>query len=588
MKQFFNYVFASIIGFFISLALIFILFFVLLSALISSAVSEGEGVVKENTVLKISLNYPINERGSSSPFGEALDLYNMKAEKKLGLDDILARIDAAKENNSIKGIYLNMSSLGANFATAQEIRDALLDFKESGKFVIAYSEYYSQMAYYLASAADKVYLHPEGSLDFKGLSSQVMFFKDALDKLGIDAQIIRVGTYKSAIEPFILDKMSDANRLQVTSYLGSMNKIFMDNIAKSRNIGLDSLQQFADDYVGFEAGGALRSNLIDSLKYKDEILDELAQLLGTNDSQKINSLSLENYVPEGRPNTAKDRIAIIYADGEIVSGEGSQSTVGSATISRAIRKAREDNRVKAVVLRVNSPGGDAVASDVIWREVALCKLQKPIIASMGDMAASGGYYISCAADSIFAQPNTITGSIGVFGIVPNMSNFLNSKLGIHLDGVKTAKYADFGDVSRPLTSEERFILQQHVNRTYSVFTKRVADGRNLSQAAVDSIGQGRVWTGQQALENGLVDRVGSMQDAVAAAASKAGIDAYRLVSYPAAKSRLELFLSSSSDDVRSYFTKKELGEVYPYYKQMKDLLQLRGIQARIPYDIVVQ
>lgn len=587
MKQFFKYVFASIVGVFISIALILVFFFIIISALIGAASSEGTTAVKENSILTLKLDYPINERTTSNPL-EAFDMYNLKSNKRLGLNDILTRIKAAKEDDNIKGILLDFSSVGASFATAKEIRDALLDFKKSKKFILAYSEYYSQTAYYLASVADKIYLHPQGDLDFRGLSSQVVFFKDALDKLGIEAQIIKVGTYKSAVEPFILDKMSEPNRLQVNSYLSSINRTFLDNISQARKISADSLQFYADTYISSSTEGALRSRLIDGLKYKDELLAELTERLGATGSDKINSLKIENFVPESKVNRASDRIAVVYASGNIVSGEGDNSTIGSETISKAIRKVREDDKVKAVVLRVNSPGGSALASDVIWREVYLCKQKKPIIVSMGDVAASGGYYISCAADSIFAQPNTITGSIGVFGIIPNMQQFLNNKLGIHFDGVKTGKFADLGDLSRPLTAEEKSLLQQNVNHVYSTFTKRVADGRKMSQAQVDSIGQGRVWTGSQGVSNGLVDRLGSVDDAIAAAAKKAKISDYKLVSYPAIKSSLEEFFGSANNDLQSYLAKREFGEAYQYYQKAQEVLQVKGIQARLPYSISIQ
>ncbi|WP_028298896.1 signal peptide peptidase SppA [Olivibacter sitiensis] len=587
MKQFFKYVFASVVGVFISVVLIFVFFIIIVSAMISSASSDGPTVVENNSVLTMKLDYAIDERSSSTPFG-ALDLYNMKTKKQLGLNDISARIKAAKENENIKGILLDLSSVGANFATAKEIRDALLDFKSSKKFIVAYSEYYSQTAYYLASAADKVYLNPVGELDFRGLASQVMFYKQALDKLGIEAQVIKVGTYKSAVEPFILDGMSEANKLQVNSYLQSINNVFLDNISKSRNIAVDSLKHIADSYLARNAEGALSTKMIDGLKYKDELLAELAKRLDVNDSKSIKSLTIEDYIPESKLSRAKDRIAVIYANGSIVSGEGDHTIIGSESISKAIRKVREDKQVKAVVLRVNSPGGSALASDVIWREVELCKQQKPIIVSMGDVAASGGYYISCAADSIFAQPNTITGSIGVFGIIPNMKSLLNNKLGVHIDVVKTGKYADLGDLSRPLTAEETSLLQQEVNRTYSTFTKRVADGRKLSQAQVDSIGQGRVWTGSQAMAIGLVDKLGGLDDAIKAAASKAKLEEYKLVTYPAIKSGLEQFIASSSDDIQSYMARREFGAAYPYVLQAKEALQLNGIQARLPYSISIQ
>lgn len=587
MKQFFKYVLATVVGVIISSVLVILIFFGIMAAFIGSISSEKEYQVKDNSLLKISLAYPIPERTSKNPF-ENFDFSNL-SEEKPGLNDILERIKLAKEDSKIKGIYLDLSSVAASFATLEEIRDALIDFKTSEKFVIAYSEFYSQSAYYLASTADEIYLNPEGSLDFKGFASQSMFFKGTLEKLGVEAQIIKVGTYKSAVEPFILDKMSDANREQVSSFLGSIYDHFLEEISVSRNISVDSLRAIANDLKVQKAEDAVTVKLIDGLKYKDEIISELKTRLEIKDNKDINMVSLSKYNnPNAKKNvSAKDRVAVVYAVGDIVSGEGTESQIGSEKISRAIRKAREDDKVKAVVLRVNSPGGSALASDVIWREVKLTKEVKPIIVSMGDLAASGGYYIACAADSIFAQPNTITGSIGVFGIIPNLQNFFNNKLGVTFDEVKTAKYADIGTVSRPLTTDERSIIQQEVNRIYFTFTQKVADGRKKDRNYIDSIGQGRVWTGAQAVKLGLVDRLGSINDAIVAAAKKAGIEDYKLVTYPALSDPFKSFLGNTTDDISSWFMKKEMAEAYPVYKQAKEVIEQTGIQARIPYTITI-
>lgn len=586
MKQFFKFVFASMLGMFLSFFLIFILLIGIITAVVSG--SDNKVEVSENTVLHINLNYPISERTSSNPF-EDLNLGPLQSQKVLGLDDILKSIRHAKDDDKIKGIYLDVSYVMTGMATLQEIRDELLNFKKSGKFIIAYSEIYSQGAYYVASAASRVYLNPQGILELKGFSSEVTFFKGALDKLGIEPQIIKVGTYKSAVEPFILEKMSDANKAQMTSLLGSLFNTFTSNIAASRKIHQDSVIAIANQLKSRSPEDALKYKLVDALKYKDEVLDELKKKTGVKNKENIKTVNLSDYASSiSKSNSSTDRIAVVYANGDIMGGEGDENTIGSEGVSRALRKARLDEKVKAVVLRVNSPGGSALASDVIWREVVLTKKTKPIIVTMGDYAASGGYYIACAADSIFAEPNTVTGSIGVFAIIPNMKGFFNDKLGITFDGVKTSEFADLGDVSRPLTEAEKMILQREVNRTYNDFTKRVANGRKISQSYVDSIGQGRVWTGEQAVKLGLVDRIGHIEDAIKSAAKKAKIKEYKIVRYPEKKEGIMSFLDKSGDNIKSYFLKEELGESYQYYQQLKETTNLRGIQARIPFNVNIE
>jgi protease IV len=588
MKQFFKFVFASMLGIFLSTIIFFFIAIAIVGALISTASSEKNIEISDNSILRINLDYAIKERTEKNPFNN-VNIPSFSSEKTIGLDEILRRIEAAKKDDRIKGIILDINGIGASFATLQEIRNALLNFKQSKKFIVAYSEGYSQKGYYLASTANKVYLNPEGSVDFRGLASQLSFFKGTLEKLGIEAQVIKVGTYKSAVEPFILDKMSPANEEQVNSYLNSIYDYYLNNLSKSRNLPIDTLRSIANSYQGRDANLALQSKLVDGLKYKDELIDELKSRLKIDKKKKIKAINLEDYsIPTGETNTAQERIAVVYAVGDIVSGEGSDEQIGSDRIARAIRTVREDDKIKAVVFRVNSPGGSALASDVIWREVELTKKIKPIIVSMGDVAASGGYYIACAADSIFAQPNTITGSIGVFGIIPNLQNFFNNKLGITFDEVKTGKYADLMSVNRPLTVDERDLIQQGVNKTYNTFTKKVADGRKISQAKVDSIGQGRVWTGAQALQIGLVDRLGGLEDAIKSAAKKAKIREYKLIAYPSLKDPFESILSSSTDKMKTWVIKQDLGEGYTLYRQAKSVLEQSGIQARLPYVINIQ
>ena len=585
MKQFFKFVFASMVGIILSSILLFVIFIASIGALVSS--SNDEVIVAENTILHVNLNVPIVERGSTSPLDD-LDLGPFKGDKTLGLDNILKSINHAKSDDNIKGIYLDVSYLVTGFASIEEIRDALIEFKKSGKFIIAYSEVYSQGAYYLASVANKIYLNPQGILELKGFSSEIMFLKGALEKLDIEAQIIKVGTYKSAVEPFILDKMSDANRLQTKELLGSMYNHFTAQISASRKIPQDSIIAIADGLKSRSPEDAVKYKLVDALKYKDEVLVELKAKTGIDKKKNLKTVSISDYAKTvSKTSTASDRIAVIYANGEINSGEGDENTIGSEGISKALRKARLDDKVKAVVLRVNSPGGSSLASDVIWREVLLTKKVKPIIVSMGDYAASGGYYIACAADSIFAEPNTITGSIGVFAIIPNMKGFFNNKLGLTFDGVKTGQFADLGNISRPLTAPEKMILQREVNRTYSDFTKIVANGRKISQTYVDSIGQGRVWTGEQALKLKLVDRIGHLEDAIASAAKKARIKEYKIVNYPEIKDGLLGFLDDSEDKIKLYMVKQELGVSYPYYQKVKKVMNIKGLQARMPYEIEI-
>lgn len=589
MKEFFKFVFASMLGFTLSFFVVLMLLILIVTAMVSTAANDGKVSPAANSIMHISLDYPIKERTDKNPFSE-LNFMGFENKKTLGLNEILKGIEDAKSDDHIKGIYLDASSLAAGFASIEEIRNALLDFKKSGKFILAYSEVYSQGAYYLATAADKIYLNPEGMVDFRGLTSEIMFFKGALDKLEIEAQIIKVGTYKSAVEPFILDKMSEANRLQVSSFLGSMYNHFISEVSESRRISKNELLAIADSAKIRSPKDALNYKMVDGLKYKDEVLDELKTLVKIDKKKEIKSVSIEEYTPgnEEADEPSGNRIAIIYASGQIISGEGNDETIGSERISRAIRKARTDDKVKAIVLRVNSPGGSALASDVIWRETVLAKKVKPVIVSMGDLAASGGYYIACAADSIFAQPNTITGSIGVFGIIPNMQKFFNNKLGITFDGVKTSRFADLGTVSRPLTDTEKMIYQNEVNKTYDSFTRKVAEGRKKSQAYIDSIGQGRVWSGQEALANGLVDKLGNIGDAIKSAARKANIKNYKIVSYPAQVDPLKSLFDHSTDKVKTYFVKRELGDNYLYYDQLKSALNMTGVQTRIPYNIIIK
>jgi protease-4 len=587
MKQFFKFVLATVVGILLSTIIIILV----IVGIIAAAGSDKDVVVDANSILHIDIKYPIAERTANNPLAN-LSFLGFDGDKSIGLKDILANIKKAKTDDNIKGIFLDESYMMSGQATTEEIRNALMDFKKSGKFIVAYSEIYTQGFYYLASVADKVYINPKGFIEFSGFSSQVTFLKGALDKLGIEAQVIKVGTYKSAVEPLVLTKMSDANRLQVTSYLGSLYDHFLTGISKSRGINKDSLFNYANQMRIKEPQDALKYKLVDGLKYKDELLDELKERLKIKKTDDINAVEIAEYTKstdEDIKSVSSNSIAVVYASGDIAGGTGDDNSIGSETISKALRKVRLNKKIKAVVLRVNSPGGSSLASDVIWREVMLTKKVKPIIVSMGDVAASGGYYISCAADSIFAQPNTITGSIGIFAILPNMQKLFNDKLGVTFDGVKTGKFADLGNTSRPLTPEERAILQSEINHGYDDFTKAVAAGRHKTQTYINSIGQGRVWTGAQAIKIGLVDRLGNIDDAIKSAAKKAGLKDYKLVAYPEQKSVLNKLGESFSADVKTRILQSELGENYKVYEQIKNVTSMmRTPLMRMEYDVVVK
>ncbi len=592
MKQFFKFMFASMLGVFLAFFLGIVVLVGMIAALVSSADSKKEAKVEPNSVLHINFESQINDRSSNNPF-ENFNFSSMSGKKGIGLNDILENIEKAKTDDNIKGIYIDLQSVPAGIATIEEIRNKLIEFKESKKFIVAYSEAYSQSAYYLASVSDEVWLNPEGLIEFKGLGAQVMFFKGLLEKMEVEPQVIRYGKFKSAIEPFILDKMSEANREQTMKYMGSIWNNIVNGIAESRKLTPAQLNLIADSALVQNAKDAVEQKLADKLYYKDQVLDDLKDRCVLEDAKKLKLVSMVKYTdaPKAKKKDdkglAKDKIAVIYASGSIEGGEGDDQTIGSDRISKAIRKARLDENVKAIVLRVNSPGGSALASDVIWREVVLAKAAKPVVASMGDVAASGGYYISCAADTIVAQPNTITGSIGVFGLLMNLKNLMNNKLGITVDTVKTNHYADLGSAFRPLTQAERDIIQNSVNEIYGSFIGKVAEGRGMKVADVDSIGQGRVWSGFDAKGLGLVDVLGGMEDAIEIAAKMAKLDNYRVAEYPEQKEPFKAFMEELSGEGEDVMLKKSLGENYRFYKTLDDMRRMEGIQARMPFDIYI-
>jgi len=573
------------LGFILSIVVLFFLFVVIISAAVNSIGKEVVSIA-DNSILHITLNQPLRDRSTANPFDE-IDFGSFNTKKQPGLNDILTALEKAAVDPKIKGIYLDVPSVQSGIASLEELRNSILKFKKSGKFVYSYADDYSQGAYYLASAADKIYLNPQGLVSLKGLSTEIMFFKGTLEKLEVEPEVIRHGKFKSAIEPFILDKMSDENRMQIAGFIDPIWNHMVTKIAESRKINFNEVKQIADSLEARDAGNALELKLVDRLAYFDEFTADLNAKMGVSKTNKLTLVTLNQYSKAPSKITkpfSKDKIAVIYAIGEISSGVGDENSIGSDGMAAAIREARLDDKVKAIVLYVNSPGGSALASDVIWREVMLAKQSKPVVASMASVAASGGYYISCAADTIVAQPNTITGSIGVFGLMFNAQNMLKNKLGITVDTYKTGAYTDLGTVTRPLTSNERAIMQQGVDRVYDTFTSRVAEGRHIPQEMVDSIGQGRVWSGVDAKRLGLVDVLGGIDDAIAIAAKMAHLNNYRIKNLPEQKDAMQEILEGLSGNAETWFMKEKLGSDFRFYKASQDIMKIRGIQARSFYN----
>ncbi len=595
MKQFFKFMFASMLGTFITIMLAsffsMVIFFAMLSGVISSASEDTQKVTKveDNSVLHIKLSNAIQDRTSDNPF-ENFNFQTFEPANNLGLDQILESIEKAKNDDRIEGIYLDLTSINTGMATVEEIRDALNDFKKSKKWIISYSEVYTQKTYYLASVADKVYLNPAGIMELRGLANQLMFFKNMLEKLEIDVQIIRHGKFKSAVEPFMLEKMSDSNREQMQKILNTMWGSMLNQVSGSRSIKISKINKLADELKIQDAKDAKKYNFVDGLMYKDELLAELRKKLKVGEDDEIQYVSLGKYMKakskkKKKKTSSDNKIAVVYASGSIVSGTSDKDNMGSETISKAIREARLDDDVKAIVLRVNSPGGSALASDVMWREVVLAKKAKPVVVSMGDVAASGGYYIACAADKIVASEKTITGSIGVFGVIPNMQGFFNNKMGITFDGVKTNEHGDIMTVFRPLTAEEKDIIQLGVEKIYDDFITKVADGRGMTKEEIDAIGQGRVWVGADALEIGLVDEIGGLTKAIDIAKGLAKIEDFETEAYPKRKDPFEELIKELSGDIETRMLKNNLGENYKYYQKMQSISNQSGVMARLPFDM---
>lgn len=588
-KKFWRIVFGTMVGFFLSCLIVSILSTLMFVAMIASMGSSNTVAINDNTILKLDLQKPIQEQAVDNPFDMFGDEFSQYYQSGIGLDDILTCIKAAAKDSKIKGIYINTESVSASPATLKEIHDALVEFKESGKFIYAYADNYTQGAYYLASVADNVTMSATGLLQFRGVALQVMFYKGLIDKLDVDMQIIRHGKFKSAVEPYMMDKMSEANREQMTLLANTIWNTMVDDIAAERKLNKETLNQIADNMFFGTATKAVENKLIDKTCYKDEVAQDLKKLVGLAEDKDLNITGLSEYrkAVKAETNSAKDEIAVVYAVGQITGGKSGNDVMGSETMVKLIKDAYTSENVKAIVLRVNSPGGDGTASDIIWNEIEQAKKAgKVVVTSMGDYAASGGYYISCNSNYIIAQPNTLTGSIGVFGMVPSFQRALKNKLGVTIDGVTTNKHSDAGGALRPLNAEELEVYQNFIDEFYSIFTQRVADGRGMEQSAVDEIGQGRVWAGADALRIGLVDALGNMDDAIAKAAELAKLDNYKVTYYPKKKDFWTTLMEKTSGDNNiQAVIRQELGDQYYIYQGLQQLKNAEGVQALMPMQI---
>ncbi len=586
MKDFLKFTLATISGLIVTSVILFFISIVVFFSIASSSESETE--VSKNSVMMLDLKGTLEERSQNNPF----DILMKDDNAKIGLDDVLSSIQKAKENDNIKGIYIQAGSFAGGYASMEEIRKALLDFKKSGKFIVAYGDQYSQRLYYLASVADKVILNPKGAIGWMGLASNPIFFKDLLSKIGVEMQVFRVGTYKSAVEPFICNEMSAANREQITTLLGSNWGQILSDISASRHISTDSLNAYADRMLLFyPAEESVKCGLADTLMYKNDIRDYLKKIAGLNKKDKMPILGLKDMV-NVKKNTPKDKsgniIAVYYAYGEIDGGsssDGFDDGINSEKVIRDLRKLKDDDDVKAVVLRVNSPGGSAYGSEQIWYAVKELKAKKPVIVSMGDYAASGGYYISCEADSIVAEPTTLTGSIGIFGMIPNVKG-LTDKLGLSFDAVKTNTYSDFGMMGRPMNNGEKSLMQMTINRGYETFVGRCAEGRGMSTDAIKKIAEGRVWTGATAKKLGLVDVLGGLDKAVDIAIYKANVKAYTVMSYPEKESFFTKLLDTNPGNyVRAHILQGRAGELYQQFNLLNHFEDCDRVQARLPFEL---
>lgn len=584
MKGFLKSLLASILGCFIVLGVFFLIFF--LSIMAMSISSTDKYSLKDNTVLTLKLEGTLSERVEPNSL---MDILGQNTDTELGLDDILSSIKKAKENDKIKGIYINAGGFSAASASLKEIRNQLIDFKESGKFIVAYGDVYTQGCYYLSSVADKVIMNPQGNLDLHGLSASPTFYKGLLDKIGIEMQIFKVGTFKSAVEPFMLDKMSDANREQVSAYIGDVWSTITSEISESRKLSVEKINLAADSLQTFkEAKYSLQDDFVDTLMYEADVKEYLKTLVGVEKAKDINVASVKNMTSVAFENESKskDIVAVLYAYGSITDGSGKDG-ITSKRYVKEIEKLKDNDKVKAVVFRVNSGGGSAYASEQIWKAISDLKEKKPVVVSMGDYAASGGYYISCNASKIIAQPNTLTGSIGIFGMFPNVEG-LTKKVGLSFDNVKTNKFADFGDATRPMRDDEKAILQNYIERGYDLFLTRCSEGRNIPKDSLDLIAQGRVWTGNQALKIGLVDALGDLDTAIEEAAKLAELSDYSLRDFPKKQDFFESFFSNQKEELTTRAMKEYLGNDYQLFKTIKEIKEQDFIQARMPYDIDIR
>ena len=588
MKDFLKFTLATVTGIVISSVVLFFISILVVFSMVSS--SESETQVRKNSVMMLDLNGTLAERSQENP----LDLIMKDDYKTYGLDDILSSIKKAKENEDIKGIYIQATSLGAGFASLEEIRNALKDFKESGKFVVAYGDAYTQGLYYLSSVADKVLLNPQGMLEWRGLAATPMFFKDLLEKVGVEMQVFKVGTYKSAVEPFISTEMSAANREQINVYLSSIWGQITSAVAESRNLSVEALNKEADRMLMFyPAEESVKNGLVDTLIYKNDVRDYLKNLAGIDKDDNMPILGIQDMI-NVKKNVPRDKsgnvIAVYYAYGEIDGGSSASTDEGinSEKVIKDLRKLKDNENVKAVVLRVNSPGGSAYGSEQIWYAVNQLKKEKPVIVSMGDYAASGGYYISCNADTIVAEPTTLTGSIGIFGMMPNAKG-LTEKLGVNFDVVKTNPYADFGNLTRPMNDGEKGLMQMYVNKGYELFLTRCSDGRGISMEELDKIAQGRVWTGSTAKELGLVDELGGLDKALEIAIAKAGVDAYTVMNYPKKEGFLESLMNTNPGNyIKARMLNGKMNDVYRQFSIIENFDKIDRIQARVPFELNIQ
>ena len=588
MNSFIKTVLACLVGILIA-GFLFTFGFISLIGAVAAIGSESNSI-DENSILMLDLQGTLSERADENPFASLMN----DEMKSYGVEDIIASIKEAKKNPDIKGIYLQMGVMDASLASLEEIRGELASFKESGKFVVAYGDQYLQELYYLATVADKVIVNPEGSIGWHGLAAQPIFFKNLLEKVGVEMQIFKVGTYKSAVEPFIATEMSDANREQITEYAVSIWNNMVNSVAQSRGLSAEKLNEYADRYMDFcQAEVYVECGLADTLLYKDGVLDYLKKLTGTAGDSELKIATYEMVLEKIKmdnllADTDKEKIAVYYAVGEIDASTSMDEGINSKKVIKELRELREDDDVKAVVLRVNSPGGSAYGSEQIWREVVLLKAAKPVIVSMGDNAASGGYYISCAADCIVANSTTLTGSIGIFGMFPVAEKLLKEKIGLEFDMVKTNKMADMGSFARPFRPEESAIMQNYVNEGYDLFLKRCADGRNMNVEDIDKIGQGRVWTGIKAKELGLVDEIGDLDKAIEIAALKAGLKEYSVKSYPEAKDFMTKLLEADKEDYMETALSKAMGDYYGCIRFVRNIQDCGNIQARLPFELIIK